>query len=69
MAMPNDLPRLRAVPADPVAAAVTARIEYLKAAIAATPDAWARTQIYRDVNSCRNLLRMLHANPASSSEK
>jgi hypothetical protein len=65
----NDLPRLRAVPADPIAAAVSARIEYLKAAIAATPDAWERTQIYRDVNSCKSLLRKLHANPAPSSEK
>jgi hypothetical protein len=57
--MTNDLPRLRAVPADPIAAAVAARIEYLQRAIAAAPDAWERTKIQSDVASCQNLLRML----------
>ena len=55
----NDLPRLRAVPADPIAAAVAARIEYLTRAITATPDAWKRTKIQEDVASCKRLLRML----------
>jgi hypothetical protein len=56
---PNDLPRLRAVPADPIAAAVTARVAYLRRAIAATRDPWQRTKIQEDVASCQNLLRML----------
>jgi hypothetical protein len=53
----NDL--LRAVPADPIAAAVTARIRYLKEAISATPDAWERTKIQSGVAACKSLLRKL----------
>jgi hypothetical protein len=53
----NDL--LRAVPTDPVAAAVTAWKALLEAQIAATPDAWERTQIQSGVAACKSLLRKL----------
>jgi hypothetical protein len=59
MAMPHDLPRLRVVPADPIAAAVTAWKSLLEAKIAATPDAWERSQIQSGVAACESLLRKL----------
>jgi hypothetical protein len=47
------------VPADPIATAVTAWKALLQAQIAATTDAWERTQIQSGVAACESLLWML----------
>jgi hypothetical protein len=65
--MPNDLPLLRAVAADPIAHAVTAWKALLQAQIPATTDAWERTQIQSGVAACESLLRKLRLRGAEQS--
>jgi hypothetical protein len=48
-------------PADPIFAAVEARLEWLEAKIATAPDDRERDQMAADIEACKGLLRKLNA--------